>query len=59
MIYSTEIKNMCSVAKGANHGPAQSLKRANGFRLKRLRTFLAILMVSAGVLHSRVLAIVS
>jgi len=22
MIYSTEIENMCSVHKGANHGPA-------------------------------------
>ena len=48
MIYSTEIENMCLVRKGANHDPAQYLKRANGLKQSRYQTFPVLLMESAG-----------
>ena len=54
MIYSKEVDNMCVVAKGPNHGPAQFLRKENGFMPRRLRIFLAILTVWVGVLRSRV-----
>ena len=31
MIYTKEVENMCPVAKGAKHEPAQFRKKANGF----------------------------
>ena len=38
MIYSQEVSNMTCVAKGIEkHGPAQFLKKANGYRLKKLK----------------------
>ena len=38
MIYSQEVSNMTCVAKGIEkHGPAPILKKANGYRLKKLK----------------------
>ena len=39
MIYSHEVEHMCCVAKGPNHGPAQFLKKENGFKQKKSKTF--------------------
>ena len=36
MIYSNEIKNMCSVAKGANHGPAPIPEEGNWVKSKEI-----------------------
>ena len=35
MQYSSEVENMCPVAKGAYHGPAPIPRRASGFRPRR------------------------
>ena len=37
MIYTKEVENMCPVAKGAKHEPAQFQKKENGFTLKKLK----------------------
>ncbi len=37
MIYSREVEEMCPVAQGVHHGAAQSRKKQNGFRQKKLR----------------------
>ena len=37
MIYSTEIKNMCSVAKGANHGPAPIPEEGKWIQAKEIK----------------------
>ena len=64
MQYTKEVEDMICVAKGPNHGPApipedrimvllRFLKRENGFRRKKLRTFPVTRTASAGVLLSR------
>ena len=37
MIYSNEIKNMCKVAKGANHGPAPIPEEGKWVKTKEIK----------------------
>ena len=54
MIYSAEVQNMCSVAKGAYHGPAPIPEEGKWVQAKEIKDISGLPMVSAGALPSRV-----
>ena len=55
MIYSKEVEEMYCVKQGGNHGCAPIPEEGKWVYSKKSRIFLLTLMVSDGVLHSRVL----
>lgn len=54
MIYSKEVENMCTVAKGPKHGPAPIPEEGKWVKSYDIKTFQVFHTALAGVLLSRV-----
>ena len=54
MKYSSEVQNMCPLAKGAYHGPAPIPQEGKWTQAKEIKDISGLTQVSAGVHLSRV-----